>query len=1733
MANANINVVLNPAIDVAKFNTIIANIKSAFDNLKPIDTAKLTQGLANVKPIMVGLASGATSLNDELKKSVASTEKLANTGSLASKAFNFSNMVNSVSIISNAFGQIANAGIQFESNLAAVSAITGFTGSQLDVLGTSARSLAKDFGGSATDQLKSFQGILSKLGPEMAQDSEALALYAKNVNVLSQASGDDAAATMSALTDSLLQMGLASGTPAKIAGESTKAINILAASAQVGAAEIPQVAQALLASGVAAKGANMSLVDVNAAIQVLAVGGKTGAEAGTALRNVLGLMQKASGPAEGAMKKLGTSSADLGKILTTQGLDVALTKIQNGMNKLGSDAEKNATLMEIFGTENSAAAGILLQNADKYQTFKDGIEKGMGGAGAAYEQAAIRMNTAESIISRVQANISDLFISVSQTAGQGITALVGASAQIAPMVASFAGLNQLIPEGMLSNGVAALKNYGATIINFVLPGIVTQDIATKSLVFNTEALTFANIKNRISGLAEVAMNYIRSTSLYQVMTAQMSLNAAMLANPVGIVIIGIVALVGALYLLYTNVESVRNVLNAAWEVIKVGFSLMWQVLKAGFNSLLTVGKLLFSIVVVPFQIWWGVIKAVGNAIGNLIGSSNNASSSFTTMQKIINWLRDAFDFLMQGIQVFQATIEGLIAVVSSVVDSITTGIGQLFSLDFSGLWDTISNAGDKAANAFTEKFNAEMRKADFSDAKDNLKTDLESGLDIKAKIKVETDNQALIAEYEATSQKISELLTIKSSQGLTADQEKQLESLKKKSLETGQQIAKIMPEAVNSMQSVIDENSNITDSYDINITKAKEFASANNYTGIFEEQKNRVNKNLSDMANVYSQQTSQLEVYRKELQKPITNEEDYAKLKDKFKETKAEADKMKDGLIASFIEAGTAGMVTEQSINNVSKALGVSNSQAKEMLLKKELEGAASAGVLTSEKMDVLAKKYNVSKEEVSKIFNKQKEITAETEKTKQATMGWSDILSDVSKNQKEAKEAVLKAQMDFNNGLISEAQLNQTAAESAEKTKKSNLTVMELKKAETDVNKKGLLVEALSYDATEKKTKATKEQSKEVKDQYTILKEKLDLDLKALKSKNEETKLAKEKFNFENDIVLSKQAQSYEKIKQLQLSIKENELDIEHQKQLEKAALAIKDKTKREQELAKAKEATAALNKNISSLETNIAEVKFNIRIDDKKARQEMPSLVANLQTEIDKYNYQFNIISNIELSNNEVAKAQKDLENAKKVLDDLQLQMPATLFTEDADQINELTKKITDAQAKLTKADSDVKNATLDNNYLKELENLNSISDLRERSYQKELIELNKKYNEDLLKAQNNETEKFDLTQKYINAKWELENKKIQESQTLLQKMLNPSQLLSDWKSAFDGVSFFSESNTDNTKVQELDKSMTDLKEQYKTGEIEYTSYIDKLNDLDKNRTQELKKQSGLQANIIKGLSIAITKYTETQIQKYEQERESYVSEQDKRYKSKAKIEKDLSEIEDQNSEQAKTLKRQLAQNEIEMNDARSKADTALYTQMGMNLVNYVAQGKSAFKALVLSSMDLLYGKFMLAIPDIFIQSISWLGPIAGPIVSAGLIATLTGLYQVAKQGVSALAFKDGGLVSGGEQLIRINEIGQEFVVNNKALNKGNNLRDLIAINRDNISIEEYAKRQYHSSISSYNNYLDNKELREGQREIVKAINKSAMQTRRAVELEVNLDSERFIKEVNVKKLQAIRRF
>ena len=308
----------------------------------------------------------------------------------------------SVGDVARVLNEMSEPGIKYDSAMKEVEAITGVTGKALDELGGRARVTAKVFGGEASEMLESYKGVLSRLGPDIAKNQVALDQMGVNIATLSKAMENDAVGAMDALTTSALQFGVDLSDPQHAADEMTRMMNVMAAGAKEGASEVTQISAALKQAGVQALNSNVSFEATNAALQALAQGGKYGSDSGVALRNVLGKMAGIDViPKEAATK------------LTALGVnyDIVADKtlpFTDRLRELGK-AQGDATIMaQIFGTENAAAAQILLRSVD----YQDELTQKITGTNTAVEQADVIMGSYSEKIARTKAWFSDLGISV-------------------------------------------------------------------------------------------------------------------------------------------------------------------------------------------------------------------------------------------------------------------------------------------------------------------------------------------------------------------------------------------------------------------------------------------------------------------------------------------------------------------------------------------------------------------------------------------------------------------------------------------------------------------------------------------------------------------------------------------------------------------------------------------------------------------------------------------------------------------------------------------------------------------------------------------------------------------------------------------------------------------------------------------------------------------------------------------------------------------------------------------------------------------------------------------------------------------------------------------------------------------------------------------------------------------------------------------------------------------------
>ncbi|MBK6418447.1 MAG: phage tail tape measure protein [Ignavibacteria bacterium] len=477
-AEVNIPLRLDPVLDVAKINVFVKALKASLGqygkDIKLLDGAAIQKELDKLAKETDKAAKIIKPAMDNIHNSMNQP--------LGTRMFNAANFTTVLHGISESLGEVSKAYADYEKELAAVGAITGLRGNDLQKLGKDARHLADEFGQGVNTELKTYQFLLSKIGPQLAQNQEGLTKMVKTINLFAAAGGVEAQEGALALSDAMLQMGLATRDADKDAETMMNMANAIAAGVKVGAAEIPQMSEAILQVGAVSKEAGLNINELNATLQAMAVGGKYGAEAGTVLRNILTKMQGMAGEEAEELSKYGLTVKQLSSTLQGQGIGAALTLLKKSFDSNSNAAERNASIMKIFDKYNGAALMGLLRNVDTLKMYQTEIDRVVAQGDAATDgviaQAAIRMDTADTKLKKFASVIEEQYIKLGEAAGQGFSVAVGGATKIMPIVSSLNAMKHLIPQEMIGN----VAGFSKSILGTMIPSLRALDGATGKTV---------------------------------------------------------------------------------------------------------------------------------------------------------------------------------------------------------------------------------------------------------------------------------------------------------------------------------------------------------------------------------------------------------------------------------------------------------------------------------------------------------------------------------------------------------------------------------------------------------------------------------------------------------------------------------------------------------------------------------------------------------------------------------------------------------------------------------------------------------------------------------------------------------------------------------------------------------------------------------------------------------------------------------------------------------------------------------------------------------------------------------------------------------------------------------------------------------------------------------------------------------------------------------------------------
>ena len=365
---------------------------------------KLLPELKIIRQQMDGVTQSAKKANGMFSKMQTICSKMT--------SVNFAAWATNVQNAFDGLASLSESGTGFQQSMADLQAITGIVGKDLQAISQAARETGKQSGLGAKGAVDAFTLLASQIQIDKI-GLQGLMQLQKETITLAQAGGLEMADAATAMAATINQFGLE-------ASEANRVINVLAAGSKYGAAEVADLTQSFKVSGATAAAAGLSVEQTAGAIEVLSQMNLKGAEAGTALRNIILKLQ------------------------TTLGIDLSNVGLAKALDGLKPKLQDTTYLAKVFGAENIAAAQYLITNAQAV----DEMTAAVTGSNVAQEQAAIRTDTVAEKMKQIQARIDDMKISLFEMTG-GLTGYASALGDTGVMISQMIPLISLLKGWMV------------------------------------------------------------------------------------------------------------------------------------------------------------------------------------------------------------------------------------------------------------------------------------------------------------------------------------------------------------------------------------------------------------------------------------------------------------------------------------------------------------------------------------------------------------------------------------------------------------------------------------------------------------------------------------------------------------------------------------------------------------------------------------------------------------------------------------------------------------------------------------------------------------------------------------------------------------------------------------------------------------------------------------------------------------------------------------------------------------------------------------------------------------------------------------------------------------------------------------------------------------------------------------------------------------------------------------
>ena len=267
--------------------------------------------------------------------------------------------------------------------------------------------------------------------------------------------------------------------------------------------------------------------------------------------------------------------------------------------------EQNLSMSDMFSSSEAAKAGLILFNgsADAFNSTLGQMRESTGATDTAFD----KMKTTSYDIKLALNELKNTVMQFGQTILTSATPMIeGFTEKVGTLCDWFRSLDEgqqqtiikvglfvaaiapaTVAIGKMGQGIKTAVNTYKTMRD-IIPKIVAKlagkTAATVADTAAETASTVASTANTTATTAGTAATIAHTVAAKAAAAGQWLLNAAMSANPIGIVVLAIAGLVAGFVALYNNSETFRNAVNKLWTTVKEAFGKIAEVVSNVFGK---------------------------------------------------------------------------------------------------------------------------------------------------------------------------------------------------------------------------------------------------------------------------------------------------------------------------------------------------------------------------------------------------------------------------------------------------------------------------------------------------------------------------------------------------------------------------------------------------------------------------------------------------------------------------------------------------------------------------------------------------------------------------------------------------------------------------------------------------------------------------------------------------------------------------------------------------------------------------------------------------------------------------------------------------------------------------------------------------------------------------------------------------------------------------------------------